>query len=1116
MRENPGKTITLAATATLPVGALLMWLSGGAEPEQSRMLFIAGLALAAASLFLCIVHLCSRPAVRGGNNSRLHRNTSSEPDSLMQSTWREGLQTLAKAKNGKTLPWYISFGHENRDRKNLLDIAGIPGTLPSGRTRRRGFTWHFAREAVWLDLDFALLDDGGGQWGGFLEHLGGAGKSSPIRGVTITLDTATLLSSSDTEVRKDAALIRSRIDGLIRRCDAKLPVYIMVNRIDRLYGMRSLLAGLPSEQLSEPLGSFRDPDGEHPDLFAEQTLHSACQRLRQLARIFPGKALARQGDLSSPGFAATLQAQDELSLLGKRLALFCAEAFDATPYQLTSELRGIFLGSPGVDGTPVTPSLPLSALSGRIHEEQGPEGSWFLTRLLENLLPRDPAQQNTVPAAGPAPFLRSGLAPLYAGMLVLCCLLTWSFAETRAILRVFSEKAAFSGQADDLASYLTATREVETANRNRLSPHFGMREHLRLEEQMRRRYCENYSLLILPGLVNNLREQVEATVSGGDADLMHQTVAALSSLRTGLSQPDRPTAAASALVPSLAADNDGLRLFEAYRSWSIDSPDTAKTAEALAQMEQTVLARIDRETSAPQSRILARIPSPPALATDAPLALAPPAGQTGPDAPLAMTRVLLPAGNAVQARPVNRDKLLREYREKAEALWTGRLNDLGDAGLLEHIRMTARSEDPATLLLKEIRDRLLPLFSESDGNPEIEWLRQYCRLLPDSPVQKIADAPTPHDLKLDAESMNAAFATIARLCASPETNIELIRSRYRGTSGIGSRTNRSDGGRDGAAVIDGDPFGDAQKAAEGLTRSLRDVSGHQGWLNLSPLASYQYLRYLSTRLAAVNLDEKWRNTVFHAAPMVRGAKESRSAGLPDLLNEFLAESSGFWRQEHTKLSNGVWDRMPFMFNRDFLKFCGTAITVSNMTRPATLTIPFMVNAVLVDPDARQRPVKVEFIWGGTRIRERATYRNYLLETSFTWDGESRNDAEIRIYFPGFTLVKRWEGEDALGNFVRFFESGEQVLEADDFAMHRRDLAEAGVSQIIIRARMQNYDDFLLLHDSQTLRIPQSIITPGGRKRREGMTAPENTGYGEERYAESSVFSPRTAAYQNRD
>ena len=1007
-----------------------------------------------------------------------------EASARLKFAWNEGLARLHDSPSGSRLPWLLSFGHNVADRELVLSHAGATVPDVSGYSVAAPLVWRFADEAVWIDSSFVMDPNATGYWRAFLSLLRTSRQKIRLAGAVAFLDAGRLVTAGAPERMLEAALVRSRLDELRCGLGRDLPAYLVVDRMDRLYGARSFASALPPERLDAPFGAFRDNSEEPPGLFVEQALDRAVRDLsRETLSGPPAESPARA--------AAAVHAPAELDQLRDPLSDFAVHAFGAGPHHVELDLRGIFLISGGPSGKPLPPLAPFAAAMPNCgREPEQPGRPWFLPRLLASLLPRHAVGHS----AG-----RNGRNRVAAASLALCTLVLGgmvgaSFWKAGESLRALEGVVARPASESELRPYLDRILRLEAANESHPLPWFGMVESLRAEAELRRRYHEAAQELTRrapPALPADSAQPVLATPPSPPPVFAFEPEAASAPVITAERKAPRPEAVAPAAeqptapVVTLPTRDDVNDLFQAL--------------------------------SGPADRLPA-VPSPP-----------PPARPRSVPENTEQTGVRTRAA-AYSITDADRSERFRLWKEKADSLWTGRLAGIDDRDIPRLIREAATGSDPVTLLLVELRDHVLPLYRKSDPDPDMAWLRLYVSLLPASagakraarsagspisPVGWTADrASESSDMELHAARLAKAYAEIGALCASPAATVELVREKYRG--GPRSNTPREWPGVPSGPYgekISGDPFGDAQTAAEALARVLRDASGSRGWANLSPVASYHYLRYLATRLAAVRVEERWRDSVYHASPVIRPVGDSKTKNLPELMNEFLAETSGFWISSGGGIRNASWGRMPFMFTREFLALCDTAVAFGDRSRPQSVVMPFLVDAVLVDADALERPTRMEFLWGGEKIPRKLEYRNYSLKDSLSWDMNTTGSTGFRIHFPSFTLTRIHEGVGGLGKFVRMFERGGCVLHAEEFPESAEALAEMGISAITLRGELLNVDEFLLYYENSTIRLPESIIT-GGRSRSGDATSSPASGKDEtlEKSGDGMVTNYRTAHF----
>lgn len=1002
---------------------------------------------------------------------------TTETAARIRLAWRTGRDFLNSSRKRSALPWFLSLGQENADRKLLLDTVAVPGTHAGAATAGSGFTWHFAKHGVWLDADCAMLPQANGQWALFLDEL--TGRSRPVQAVVVTLDARNLLATRDAALKAEAALLRRRLDALAKATGLLVPVHIMINRIDALYGMRTLVDQLPPEQTEAPLGAARERREEPPGLFASRALAEARRRLAALAH-----AGDRQGRRAGRREAAALQAVAELARLEKPLAAFCAEAFTPNPYHLAAPLGGVFLGTSGPEGDTVPPTL--AGLPGFIpaREAEEPARAWFLPGFMDGWLPRHRA------AAAPLPGLRghllgmnAGLAGLLAGTLLVCWLMTWNFVVVRDNLRQAAAGGEPARTAADLDALLATATGIDASHRNGTLLLIGRRENAALAGEMRRRYCDSYrELVLLPGL-DRIRRLAERAARSDEPTDIGDALLAVASLRRGLS----PSAADGDGAFPNAAVHAQLR---AYRLWADQDEEIPALVAELRAAENRLLATAgggDVMAWLPDWTRRSAAPAPAtrlaAWSSDTPAASDGEA--TWSLAGYQAARTLLADAGDLGSESLDRFRLeaLRYWRERTAELWRGRLEELDDDDLPQHLARSARADDPALRLLTLLRDQLLPMFPENERHPEVEWLRHYASLLPDAAENASSAQPDAAALT-HWRRLRAALAEAADKCATPELNIRYVHEQYLKTSR--SAVLKEDNDLLSPA-LSANPFAEAREAATALDARLAALGDAEAWKNLSPMASYHYQRYLATRLAAVRLDAHWRGAVFNRAITFQGDDLQKLTGPGGMLENFLADYSGFWLYGGEEIGNSSWESLPFMFNREFLDLCTHLVQRKHLPKVDNLALPFNVESVRVDREARERPVGVEIDWQGTKLEQQVVFRNYAVKGRLLWDAGVHDRVALRVVLPSLTLEKKYGGALPIGEFLSAFRNGELTLTAADFPEHREALGRLRINSVVIRVDFEDpaiLDTFLRFYYHRLPPVPDSIITRGGGRRPE--------------------------------
>ena len=1019
-------------------------------------------------------------------------------------------------------PCYLCFSRDGDGAKTLL--SGLRGV----RTNEDGeFVWHGDTNADWLDLPFAWQREGRETWRAFLRRLPENDRQFPITGVTVVVSAETLLREAEPVRRERAELLRRRLHDLAETLGRRVPAYIFVDRLDMLYGWRSLAALLPEKRLAAPLGSFGD--GASPRTLIQRAMANAMT----LCRIpFPAGTPTVPAALT----AAALLASEELLRLEDALTCLCGQAFPAGGRSIA---RGLFFGSAltEVDGGRTVPPLAASLSTfAPAHEPLPATKSWFTGELARRRIPADstrPGSRETT-AGRHCLWLHAGTAGLLLGTLVLCWLMTFSFAEARRVLLSAAGRAKYPEKAEELQPYLELAAATRLRSGSGILPRFGMTEPQALADELERRYSESYfDLKTVPG-VEQVQDAALAASRSGDAVAMGNSLLMLSLARDGISRnlgdPGSSPARSAflqklAVSLSLASDND-MKQLDAYFAWAGRQEWMPDTLDALLRFEKHLFQAAD-----PADWLPIWLDSLPQLHSPGGVAGAVRSAWTRQG--YAVLRELLSTvacgDEQTGDRRTRREAILAAFRRRALNAWLEAASSLSgdmEASIADEeikglLRRAARREDPATRFAALACEHLLPMFDDgeagsavsADTGPEVAWLRLWRQLagsrqrgVPNGAtdggvllqlaeaVRRVGsddlgrlsaelglDAPEGNDAARHWRRLEEQLPSVSLLAESPGEFLRALRRQFM----VWEQYGRPASGQD-------DAIGALGQTAQALTSSLRAQSGSGGWDAVSPSASHDHLRRLIVRLAAAELDALWRSSVYDPCMLTPGGMQGRYARLGSsggLLETFLTgEAAGFWTWRQGRIAAATWDGLAFPFTDEFLDFCNQTRRLGNEPPAQSVTLPLAVRAVSVVGAAREHPIATEFTLACGEDERVVTHRNYPVKKPLLWtrpEGDSLDGikASIRIQFPSVTAAIEFAGEEGVRRFAAMLGEGKCVLRPEDFGKTAPALHRMGVEEIVIQVTMNNADLLLRELDKRAFRLPRSIV------RRESAPAP---------------------------
>lgn len=1058
-----------------------------------------------AGLGLGLLWLCLKSLVQRSRRDPDGDALAPEAAESLRIAWERGGRFLSGRFFRRRIPRLLFLDIGGRAHTPFLELGDAADT--DNAIDGQPFTWRLGPAAVWLECPDTPERDGG-IWKAFARLTG----RERFDGVVVSLDAGALL-------RGDVAgahILKTRLEALQRRQRPALPVYLFIDGIDRVYGLRSLVSRLDPETAADPLGAIRDQSRENSPAFFRRVL------------VGCGDALVRAA--GDPQNAAAILAPAELSRLADPLIGFCRVVFHKGGGKAPIPwIRGLFLAAASPGDAPVVPPSLAHLPTFRQAEETLAVQPWFLRTALRTTIPGDLADAAGARDSGFRRACTAQAAGLAVGALSLCLLLTCSYIETRSVLLSTRGHVAPPSHPDGLGAYLELATLARVRTDDRLLPRFGMNQADDLADELTRRYAESYfDLKTVPGMERVQDAAMEAArcndpLKTGNALLL------LAVTREGLSRSidNRAEDAHTRLLHRLAnsldvVDSGDMRQLEAFFAWAGGQDWMPDTRDALVRFEKYL---VDAAAGGDLSWLPAWIDSLPDLeAVDASRIW----GETATTAshrqariPAAWTAagyltardfldaVVYDADNAPFWRE-KREEFLARYRRSALAhwkaastvLWKDFRKRIADRDVQRLARQAARGDDPAARFAAQARAHLLPMF-ETDDSPDVSWLRLLLRLEDSAPragggteglgdrlaaaVREFGNDDTldnwaravgmgGNDGLGDVRGAWTAWRNALGRCGgaaeTPPGALSLVRGHFRA----------GDGGT--AVVGPDDPFREAGEAAALLHARLGSASGGSSWDALSPLATYDYFRYLATRQAALHLDALWRETVYNPAHLTPGTEDDRRLRLAadgGPLSRFLAETaSGLWNWSESRLVNARWSGLSFMFDTEFLAYCADTLRAKHEPRPASLELPFAVRAVHVDADAAERPVAVEFVLATGGREQKIVFNNFRIADTFTCHaGDGEPSAAIRIVFPSVTASLDFSGMEGVAVFVSLLSKGEARLKADLFADASPELRRMKITAVTLKAKLDNGEALAAFLAPPPFMLPKTVITHPG-------------------------------------
>ncbi|APG95620.1 type VI secretion system membrane subunit TssM [Sinorhizobium americanum] len=282
------------------------------------------------------------------------------------------------------LPWYVIFGAAGSGKTTALTNSGLKFPLGDalgsnsiqGVGGTRNCNWWFADEAIIIDTAgrYTTQDDLNGAskagWEGFLNLMRKYRRAQPVNGVLVTLSIADLKIRDHEAQMEEIRAVRQRLSELDGLLGARVPVYVVLTKVDLLTGFVDFFDGFSKTDREQVWGMTFGLEESYqaaslPDRFLEEF---ALLQERVDAMLI--ERLQQEPDAESRGRIFRFPA--ELAALKDRLHEVLQELCSGSKLVEPPLLRGLYLAS----GTQ-TYEKPVASRLKR---------SYFLSRLFREVI----------------------------------------------------------------------------------------------------------------------------------------------------------------------------------------------------------------------------------------------------------------------------------------------------------------------------------------------------------------------------------------------------------------------------------------------------------------------------------------------------------------------------------------------------------------------------------------------------------------------------------------------------------------------------------------------------------------------------------------------------------
>ncbi len=1055
--------------------------------------------------------------------------------------WKEAVERLRASHLKKfgnplyVLPWYMVIGESGSGKTTSLNSARLATPFADfGRVRgisgTRQCDWYFFEQAIVIDTAGRYTRPVNGEqdkeeWQKFLSLLLRYRRREPLNGLIVTLAADRLLTAPPEELEKDGRAIRRRIDELMRALGVRFPVYTLVTKCDLVNGINRFCECLPEKSLSQPMGFINQDLSPDVAAFLDRALNTTDERLRNLRLQLLHEPREKSAD------PALLLFPEEFERLKHGLGVFMGNVFSENPYQETPALRGVFFSSGRQEGSPHSRFSECATTAGKKEALPGTDKGLFLHDFFASILPRDRSLLSPTRRSLEWRSLTGnlGLTSWVIVGVAICGLLSFSFVKNMKTIRDISQEVSRpSTMRGETLSNLVAVerfrREIagaEEQNRNWWIPRFGLNESIRIERELKTRYCRQFRGFLL----NPFDQQMASSMAGlslATPDEVYgqyvvHVVRRINILKAraqgagmeGLQAKPQPSYVTFLNNPdpglTLEAKKTFGPLYLSYLLWRTDAGDAAReTADLQSWLKQMIAAKngnlqwiaawVDSQSGL--ASVTLRDFWGGSLAVQGEKWVQPSftrKGKEAVDSLMQELRAALPEQGLLTARKA---AFATWYRDAALGSWQGfaagfskgveRLRGAGEWRSVAAVM--AGDKGPYFSLLNRIALELEPLAKEGGLPP---WLQQVYRYQAER-LQGVVRVPARlqnagsgnrviravrRTIGRDAEASQAKSPLAAgKPCQDYRKSLAAIAPAAASRSlafQFASQTFAED------RVTGTSPFYTAATALAAMKNEMA-ASGPDDlfWqLQRGPL---EFLWAFVRKESACQLQSIWEEQVLaptlgmtpqQALPVMAGPDGLAWRFMKGPAAPFLKGSMNGYRTKEAL--GGTVQLHPALFA--FLgKGAQAQAAVAAMGRPQNFNVGIRGLPTDANAEAALKPhtTRLELQCGGSS--QVLVNSNYPVSRTFSWSPDTCGDVDLQIEIGDVVLNRHYMGQDGFPKFLRDMRGGRRIFAAREFPGESVALQRMGVKSITVNYRFMGSGAILKQTATLSGQAPRSI------------------------------------------
>ncbi|MEY4504677.1 MAG: hypothetical protein RL154_973, partial [Pseudomonadota bacterium] len=307
------------------------------------------------------------------------------------------LKTSSLKKLGNplyVLPWYMVIGESGSGKTTMIEGSKLNSPLSANASLHgiggtKNCEWWFFNEAVIIDtagrysieVNKTLDDD---EWEKFLQLLSKYRTKEPINGLVITISVDTLQTEPELLIYEKAQRIRRKVDQIMRALGENFPIYVMVTKMDLLYGFLSFFSSLDNEHKKHAMGFVNEDFGKDCEKSFDTGFESVLAKIKTQRFKF-----VHNSKIDANTIAESLIFASEFDNIRINLKKFILGMFEPNTYQETPMFRGIYFSASKAEQTIKSAFSNKGYMEQTIDQSKAVFSPLFVSEFFAKIMPSD-------------------------------------------------------------------------------------------------------------------------------------------------------------------------------------------------------------------------------------------------------------------------------------------------------------------------------------------------------------------------------------------------------------------------------------------------------------------------------------------------------------------------------------------------------------------------------------------------------------------------------------------------------------------------------------------------------------------------------------------------------